>query len=113
MTSLIIEPELTQAQKAAISIDKRRLVLLQQFKTGTQELFRDFWFPVNGITSQEIADVFSENCCKAFDQHAETIQFLLSQGINMDESSYIPPREYARNENGTITIAQEITEEII
>ena len=98
------EPEISHARKKAIEIDKRRLDAIGQLKNAAEQAFMDFWYPVNSVTPQDMADQFGVNCAKVFAEHAATITFLLTQGVTLEPSKYTPPRHFTVNPDGTVTI---------
>jgi hypothetical protein len=100
-----ITPERKSLVKAK-AVAMRRKALVEQLKAGTIEGFREFWFPTEGVTTQQLADEFGTNCCKMFDEHAATIVFLKSLGVVILDQDCVPPKEFTRNEDGSVTIAE-------
>jgi hypothetical protein len=105
MNSLLTEPEISPALKVAINIDKQRMSAINQLKSAADSCFQEFWFPANGLTCQDIADAFGTSCSRVFSEHAAAIEFLLSQGVELDLSKHTPPHPFTVNEDGSVTIS--------
>ena len=104
---LITEPTVSDATKKAIIFERRRQAGLENLKATAVGLFRSFWYPIDGITPQQLAAEFGTNTVTAFTQHAATMAFLESQGIEVADEDKIPPANkytYVINNDGTVTI---------
>ena len=98
-------PEVPLATKQAIAIEERRKSALDALKKTTADLFNNFWYPNEGVTPQQIANVFGTNAIFAFTQHAETVAFLTSQGIELEEKYKVPPYAYVVASDGSVVIS--------
>lgn len=92
------------AQIIAQRIDQTRSFALQGLVRATKSAFNDFWNS-NQATPQQIVDIFGTSAKTIFENHAATVQFILSVDPSaLQPSDYTPQYNFTINSNGTVTI---------
>lgn len=103
MNDLLPPPVTDAAFEVATTLNQTTKDGLNSFVSSIKEGFRLFWYHPD-VTPQELATKFGPNCGALFDRHASAVTFLLSLGVDLATTDYIPPLPFVRNSDGTVTI---------
>jgi len=75
---------------------------ISALKNSVTESFKSFWFN-SRATPEEMANRMGSLAEGLFTRHAQTVMFLMSQGVDFRPEEYTPPRLY-HFENGKLIL---------
>lgn len=91
----------SMAQRKVDQADARTRVALERFRDAQIKEFRDFWNQPRQDIIDQLA-IRGNKAIDAFTMHAQSVAFVIAQGIDYPEVDYIPPLTYTAHTSGEL-----------
>lgn len=93
-------PNTTRAYLLNMQTNAERV--LNDMRSACCDNFQKFWFGSEPVEKQLLE--LGTAAANWFAQHARTVEYLLTSGVEMDPAEYTPPRAFTIHQDGTITL---------
>ena len=89
------------AQRKVDQADARTKLALEKFRDAQIKEFREFWNQPRQDIIDQLA-IRGNKAIEAFTMHAESVAFVIAQGISYDSADYTPPIAYTAHTSGEL-----------
>jgi hypothetical protein len=93
----------SHAQRVVDMADLRTRQALERFRDAQITEFKKFWNQPRQDIIDQLA-IRGDKAVEAFTLHANSVAFVIAQGIAYDPADFTPPLEYTAHDDGTITL---------
>jgi hypothetical protein len=76
---------------------------IERFRDAQIKEFREFWNQPRQDIIDQLA-IRGNKAIDAFTMHAQSVAFVIAQGIDYPSADYTPPFAYTAHQDGTITL---------
>lgn len=91
---------------AMLKVDRANLrtrQAIERFRDAQIKEFREFWNQPRQDIIDQLA-IRGNKAIDAFTMHAQSVAFVIAQGIDYPSADYTPPFAYTAHQDGTITL---------